>query len=88
MDTYVEDVDVDKVLKFKNFLVDEGGNCIILDGLQNFMYTFSDTVCEVHGSNRGKYVTNLSSGGTSKVSDSNHVKLLSRGILAGLAGGF
>ena len=66
-DDSVEAVDGDIVLKFNNFLVEEGENDIIVEVPQNFVYAFSDTVGEVHGSNRGKYVINISSGGTSKI---------------------
>ena len=45
----------------------------------------SDTVCEVHGSNRDKAVINIISGGTFKVSDPNKGKWLAHGILTGLA---
>ena len=48
-DTSVEAVDVDIALKFKNFLVDEGGNDIIVDVPQNFIYAFSSTVGDLHG---------------------------------------
>ena len=58
---------------------------MIVDGPQNFIYAFSDTVGEGHGSNKGKDVINLRSVGSSKVSDANQGKLLSHGILAGLA---
>ena len=75
------------VIKFKKFLVKEGVNDIIVDGPQNFIYAFSDTVGEVHGSNRGKAVINISSGGTSKVYNPNQYKWLSHGIMAGLVGG-
>ena len=71
MDYYIEAVDGDIVIKFKKFLVEEGQNDIIADGPQNFNYSFSDTVGEGHGSNRGKAIINLSSGGISKVSDIN-----------------
>ena len=83
MDASVQDLDGYIVLKFKKFLVEEGVNDIIVDGTQNFIYAFADTFGEGHGSNRGKYVNNLSSCGTSKVSYPNQVKCLSHGILAG-----
>ena len=51
-----------------------GGNYIIVDGTHNFFYVFSDTVGKGHGSNRGKAVINLSSCGSSKVSDPNQGK--------------
>ena len=44
MDAFVEAIYSDIVLKFKKFLVEEGGNEIIVDGPQNFIYAFSDTV--------------------------------------------
>jgi len=88
MDASVESVDGDIVLKFKKFLVEEGENDIIVDGPQNFIYAYADTVGEGHGSNRGKAVINLLSGGTSKVSDPDQGKWLAHGILAGLAWGF
>ena len=44
MDASVEAVDVDIVLKFKKFLVEEGGNEISFSGTQNSIYAFSDTV--------------------------------------------
>ena len=87
-DASVEAVDGDIVLKFKKFLVEEGGNDIIVDGLQNFIYAFADTVGEGHGSNRGKAVINLSSGGSSKFSDPNQGKWLSHSTLTGVAWGF
>ena len=83
-DAYVEAVDGYIVLKFKKFLVKEGGNEIIVDGPQNFIYKFSDTVGEGHGLKGGKSVINISLGGTSKVSDPNQGKILSYGILTGL----
>ena len=88
MDAYVEDVDGDIVLKFKKSLLGEGLNDIIVDCTQNFIYVFSDTIDEAHGSNRGKAVINIILGVTSKVSDANQGNWLSRGILAGLSWGF
>ena len=85
MNAYVEAVYGKIVLKLKKFLVQEGGNKIIVDGTQNFFYIFYDTVGEGHGSNRGKSDINISPGGTSKFSYPNQGKWLSRGILAGLA---
>ena len=73
------------MLKFNKFLVEEGGNDILVDVTHNFMHAFFDTVCDRHGSNRCKDVVNIISGGISKVPDPNQVKWLSRGILAGLA---
>ena len=75
----------DIVLKFKKFPVEEGGNYIIFGSPQKFIYDFFGDVGERHVSNRVKCVINISSGGTSKVSDSNQGKLLSNFILAGLA---
>ena len=63
MDASVESVDGDIVLKFKKFLVEEGENVIIVDVPQNFIYAYSDTVGEGHGSNRVKVVIELSTGG-------------------------
>ena len=88
MDASVEAVDGYIVPKFKKFLVEEGGNEIIFYGPQNFIYEFSDTVGEGHGSNRGKYFIDISLGGRSKVSDTNQGKWLSHGILEGLSWGF
>ena len=81
MDDLVEDVYGDLVLKFKKFLVEEEENGIIVYGTQNFIYEFYDTVGEGHGSNRGKSVINLSSVGSSKISDTNQGKWLSHGIM-------
>ena len=84
MDAYVEAVDGDIVLKFKKFLVEEGGDGIIVDGTQNFIYTFSDTVGEGYGSNRGKDIINPSLGATSKVYYPKQSNCLSNVILTGL----
>ena len=43
MNTYVEAIDDDIVLKFKKFLVEEGGNETSVSGPHNFIYVFSDT---------------------------------------------
>ena len=59
MDSSVETGDGDIVIKFKKFLAEEGGNDMIFDDPQNFIYVFSDTVREGHGSNRRKAVINL-----------------------------
>ena len=88
IDDSVEAVDGDIVLKFKNFLLEEGENDIIVDGPQNFIYAFADTVGEGHVANRENAVINLSSCGTSKVSDTNKGKWLAHGILASLTWGF
>ena len=56
-----------------------------MDGPQNFIYALYDTVGEVRGSNGGKAVIIISSGGTSKVSNTNKTKWLSHVILTGLA---
>ena len=61
-DTYVEDVDGGIVIKFKKFLVEEGGNEISVSGTQNFIYAFSDTIGEGYGSNKGKAVIYLATG--------------------------
>ena len=84
MDASVEAVDGDIVLKLKNLPVDEGVNDIIVDGTQNFIYTFSYTSDEGHVSKRDKDVINISSFGSSKVSDPSQGKWLSHGIMAGL----
>ena len=76
MDDSFEDLYGDIVLKFNKFLVEEGGNDIIFDGPQNFVYEFSETVGGVHGSNRGKSVINISSCGSYKVPDINQGKCL------------
>ena len=60
MDASVEAVSCDIVLKFKKFLVEEGENYISVS--QNFIYAFSDTVGEGHGSKRGKSVIELRTG--------------------------
>ena len=74
MDSYVEAVDCDKVLNFKKLLLEEGGNDIIFNGPDNFIYAFYDTFGEGRGSNRGKYVIGFSLGGCFKVYDPNQVK--------------
>ena len=81
MDNSIEAVDGDTVLNFNKFLVEEGENDIIVVGTQNFIYEFSDTVDKGNGSNRGKAVINIISGGRSKVSDPNQGKWLSNGIM-------
>ena len=58
----VEAVDGDTVLKFQKFLVEEADNEISISVTQNFIYAFSDTVGEVHGSNRGKTAIYLTTG--------------------------
>ena len=85
MDASVEAVDGNIVLNFKKILVEEGGNDSIVDGPHNFIYTFSDTVGEGHGSNRGKSVLYIISVGTSKVSYTNQGKWLAHGIPEGLS---
>ena len=72
------------MLKLKKFLLEEGGGEIIAGGTQNFIYAFSGTVGEGHGSNRGKAVINIISGGISKVYDPNQGNWLAHGILEGL----
>ena len=76
MDASVEAVYGDKVLKSKNFLLEEWVNDSIANVPQNFIYKVSVIVGEGHVSNRVKYVINLSSDGTSKVSDTNQFKWL------------
>ena len=82
MDTSVEAVDGDIVLKFKNLLVQEGVTGIIVYGPHIFIYAFFATVGEGHDSNRGEVVNNLCLCGRSKVSYPNQYKLLYHGILA------
>ena len=88
MDVSVEAVDSDIVLKLKKFLVEEGGNDNIVDGPQNFIYAFADTVGEGYGSDRGKSTINISLIGSSKVYDPNQGKWLAYDILEVLAWGF
>ena len=88
MDASVEAVDGDIVLKFKKLLVEEGGKDMIFDAPQNFIYIFSDTIGEGHGSTRGKAVINLFLGGMFKVYDPNQGKWLAHGIMIGLSWGF
>ena len=71
MDASLEAVYGEIVLKFKNFLLEEGGNEIIAGIPQNFIYEFSNTVGLVHGSNMGKYVINIILGGSYEVSDTD-----------------
>ena len=52
MNASIEAVDGDIVLKLNNFLLEEGGGYIIANGPQNFIYAFSYTYGEGHGSNR------------------------------------
>ena len=85
MDTSVQALDGDIVIKFKKFLVEDRENDMIVDGNQKVIYAFAYTVNEETDSNRGKSVINIISGGTSKVSDSNQVKWLDHRILTGLA---
>ena len=60
MDPSVEDVDGAIVLKFNNFLVEDGGNKISVSGTHNFIYEFYETVGEGHGSSRVNIVIELS----------------------------
>ena len=60
MDAYIEAVYCDILLKFKKFLVEEGGDEISVS--QIFIYAFSDTVGEGNGSNRVKSVIEISTG--------------------------
>ena len=62
------------MFKFNKFLVDERGKDIIFYVTKNFIYSFSDTAGERHSSIRDKAVVNLSSGGSSKISDLNQGK--------------
>ena len=59
METYVEALDGDIVLKFKKFHVEEGENEISFSVQQNFIYSFSNAVSEAHASDRGKSVIYL-----------------------------
>ena len=60
MDASVEAVDGDMILRFKNFLLEEGDNEISIS--QNFIYAFTDTVSEGNVSNRGNTVIDLITG--------------------------
>ena len=62
MDASIEAVYGDIVFKAKKFVVEEGGDEIIVSGPQKFFYYFSDTIGEGHGSNRGNVVLNLRTG--------------------------
>ena len=62
MDDSVEAVDGELVLKLKRFLLEEGGNEIIVSGPQKFIYSLSDTVSKGHGSNRSISVIGLGTG--------------------------
>ena len=64
MDASVEALYGKIVLKFKKFLVEEGGNNIIFDGSNNFIYALADTVGEGNFSKRGKGIININSGET------------------------
>ena len=85
MDTSVETIYGDILLKFKKFLVEEGVNKIIVNSRHNFIYAFDDTVGDGHGSNRNKAVINNILGETSKVSDTNQCKCISHRILTELS---
>ena len=67
MNSSVEAVDGDTVLKFQKFLVEEADNEISISVTQNFIYVFSDTVGEVDGSNRGKSAIEISKGEVPKM---------------------
>ena len=71
MNASIEDINLDIVLNFKKILVEEGGNEIIVDSPQNFIYELAETVGGGHVSNKDKNVTNFILGGNSKVSDTN-----------------
>ena len=58
MDASVEALYGEILLKFKKFVLEEGGNEISVS--QNFIHAFSDTVGELHGSNRCNTVIGLS----------------------------
>ena len=60
MGASVESIDGDISLKFNKFLVEEGQNEI--SDSHKFIYSFSDTVGEEHGSNRVKSVIDLITG--------------------------
>ena len=62
MDASIDAVDGEILLQFKNLLVEDRENEISVSGPQKLIYAFSDTVGEVHGSNRGKSVIDLSTG--------------------------
>ena len=49
VDTSIETLYGDIVLNFKKLLVEEWGNDIIVNGPQNFIYKFADTIGEGHG---------------------------------------
>ena len=83
-DDSIEAIYGDILLNFKKFLVGEEENAIIVDDTLNFIYAFSNTISEGHGSNRGKDVITISSGVTSRVFDTNQFKWLSCVILAGM----
>ena len=79
MDTYVEAVDGDILIKFKKFLVEEGENKISF--IQNIIYEFSDTDGEVHVSNRGEAVIDLSTGEVPVLTTTGNDILLDSDIL-------
>ena len=79
MDTYVEAVDGDILIKFKKFLVEEGENEISF--IQNIIYEFSDTDGEVHVSNRGEAVIDLSTGEVPVLTTTGNDILLDSDIL-------
>ena len=84
----IDSIYVDIVLNLNKFQVEEGEKDIIVDGPQNFIYAFYDTVGKGHDSNRGNAVINIISGGIYKFSDTNQGKWLSNGILTCLAWGY
>ena len=76
MGAYVDAVDGDIVLKFKNFLLEEEENEISVSGTHKFTNAVSDTVGEGHGSNRGKEVNDLSTGDVLTPSETGNCILL------------
>ena len=79
MDAYVEAIDGYIVIKFKKFLVEEGENEISF--IQNIIYEFSDTDGEVHVSNRGEAVIDLSTGEVPVLTTTGNDILLDSDIL-------
>ena len=79
MGASVEAVDGGVLLKFNNFLVEEGGNEISVS--QNFIYEFPENVGEGHRSNRGKAVMDLSTGEVPATSATGNSILLDSDII-------
>ena len=69
MDASIDAKDCDIALKLKKFIIEERWNDIIVDGPQNYIYTFTDTFGEGGGSHMGKDDINLILGATYKVFD-------------------